>query len=102
MPGRNQVEPWKFHSAGKNPSDSYAVSEGFEGNSFIVATKLRGSHGYLPTIPAFYTGLIASGYGINPGVQIPIARQIDIAPTIARLLGLKKNIEGTPLVGLLK
>jgi predicted AlkP superfamily pyrophosphatase or phosphodiesterase len=72
-------------------------------DQFVIAATLRGMHGYLPNTPSMFTGLLISGSGIRTGIKIPIARQIDIAPTVARLLGLElKEADGVPMVGILK
>jgi predicted AlkP superfamily pyrophosphatase or phosphodiesterase len=85
------------------PVEGYMLSGGFIGDAFVVPANLRGNHGYLPSIPAMHTGLIVSGYRAKKGVQVPLARQIDIAPTIGRLLGVEFNdIDGVPLVGVLE
>ena len=69
---------------------------------FLVASTRHGDHGYLPDSPAMHTGLIAAGAGIAQGLAIPRARQIDIAPTVARLLGFElPQAEGVPMVGML-
>jgi hypothetical protein len=47
------------------------------------------SHGYLPQYPAMYPLLVLAGDGFRKGVRIGHVRQIDIAPTITRLLGLE-------------
>ena len=50
-----------------------------------------------------HTGLVISGAGVLQGLAMPIARQIDIAPTVARLLGFEmKGAEGVPMVGILQ
>ena len=47
-----------------------------------------------------YTGLIAAGAGVRPGIAVPLTRQIDIAPTVARLLvGLLRHPGGRPPPG---
>jgi arylsulfatase A-like enzyme len=85
------------------PVEGYSISGGFRGDAFLVATGSRGSHGYLPTLPAMHTGLVVSGAGVRQGVVLPIARQIDVAPTIARLLGLDMaDVEGVPMAGILE
>lgn len=49
-----------------------------------------------------HTGLVMAGAGIRKGIAMPLARQIDVAPTVARLLGATMNaIEGVPMVGIL-
>lgn len=55
----------------------------------------RHEHGYLPTHPKMFTSLVLSGRGITPGATIGHVRSLDVAPTIARLLGLEmKDVEG--------
>ena len=45
----------------------------------------------------------ASGRGIRSGVRVPIMRQTDVAPTVARLLALDLGeVEGRALVGALQ
>ena len=49
-----------------------------------------------------HTGLILAGAGITRGIGMPLARQIDIAPTVARLLGLTlPHAEGVAMVGVI-
>jgi hypothetical protein len=84
------------------PSLGYSAGNGFEQDEFMVPSWSRAGHGYLPSHPEMYTGLIASGLGIRRGVVMQAARQIDIAPTVARLLGFNlPSAEGLPIVGLL-
>lgn len=48
------------------------------------------------------TGLIAAGAGVQKGLEMPLARQIDIGPTVARLLGITLPLaEGAAMVGIL-
>ena len=83
------------------PVDGYMVTAGFDGDEFVAPTSTRGSHGYLPDQPALHTGLILSGAGVRPGLVIPRARQIDVGPTIARLLGIDLGeTEGAPMLGI--
>jgi len=85
------------------PAEGYYLGEGFDQNAFLVGTTRRGAHGFLPTEPRMFTGLIFSGAGIRPNVPLPSIRQINIAPTIGRLLGFTMpGIEGTPIVGVLE
>ena len=67
------------------------------GDFFRPAT-LQGNHGYLPTKLGLQTGLIAAGRGIKTGVVLDSARLVDIAPTIAELLGVTlKDTDGHPI-----
>ena len=55
----------------------------------VTATSTRGMHGYHPSHPDQLASLLLWGKGIRAGEQIPAGRLIDVAPTIARLLGLE-------------
>lgn len=84
------------------PIDGYTVTAGTEGG-FLVASARRGDHGYLPAMPSMRTGLVLAGAGIARGVVVPMARQIDVAPTAARLLGLRHaDVDGIALEGVLE
>jgi predicted AlkP superfamily pyrophosphatase or phosphodiesterase len=57
-------------------------------------------HGYRPDTPGMETGLIAWGTGIRAGWVLPVTNTIDVAPTIAMILGLElPDADGTPIVG---
>ena len=65
------------------------------GDVVIEEGPLKGSHGYLPDDPKLYATLVAWGAGIKPGAKLPVIDSVDVAPTIARLLGLKMaNVDG--------
>lgn len=49
----------------------------------------RTAQGYLPSRAEMRAALIISGKGIKAGTKIEYARLLDIAPTVARLLGLE-------------
>jgi predicted AlkP superfamily pyrophosphatase or phosphodiesterase len=84
------------------PAEGYYLSDGVQENAFVVATARRGAHGYLPDDPRMHTGLVVAGAGVRAGVPLPLVRQIDIAPTIARLLGFDMpDVEGVALAGVL-
>jgi predicted AlkP superfamily pyrophosphatase or phosphodiesterase len=84
------------------PVEGYMVTDGFVGNDFVAATAARGQHGYLPAERLMHTGLVMAGAGIRKGIAMPLARQIDVAPTVARMLGAAMDaIDGVPMVGIL-
>jgi predicted AlkP superfamily pyrophosphatase or phosphodiesterase len=57
-----------------------------------------GSHGFLNTDPMMRALFIASGASIRRGVKLGIIPNLDVAPTIAALLGLEmKQIDGKVL-----
>jgi hypothetical protein len=62
-----------------------------------------GAHGYDPgRHPEMHGIFVALGRGVPAGARLPRARAIDVAPTVARLLGIAPpaSAEGTPIVGL--
>jgi predicted AlkP superfamily pyrophosphatase or phosphodiesterase len=62
----------------------------------------KGTHGYLPTDPRMRASLIIYGSGARSGAKLPLARMIDLAPSIASLLKLKlPQPEGRPIEELL-
>jgi predicted AlkP superfamily pyrophosphatase or phosphodiesterase len=61
-----------------------------------------GAHGYVSTDPELSAIFIASGRGIKSGVTIDSVNTIDLAPTMARLLGLElKEVDGRVLAEIL-
>jgi predicted AlkP superfamily pyrophosphatase or phosphodiesterase len=61
-----------------------------------------GAHGYVSTDPELQALFIASGRGITPGVTLESLNTTDLAPTMARLLGIElKDVEGRVLTEIL-
>lgn len=61
-----------------------------------------GNHGYIRSMPDMRAIFVAWGAGIRKGSTVPEMRNIDIAPTVARLLGLEmKNVDGRVLTEIL-
>jgi hypothetical protein len=59
-------------------------------------------HGYRPEMPAMATGFILAGPGIRRGAELPFVRQLDVAPTLAALLGVPLEAAlGLPIPGVL-
>jgi predicted AlkP superfamily pyrophosphatase or phosphodiesterase len=70
---------------------------------FAQAHGRAAGHGYRPDTPGMETGFIAFGAGVRPGRVLPVTNTIDVAPTIAMLLGLDlPDAEGAPIVGALE
>jgi predicted AlkP superfamily pyrophosphatase or phosphodiesterase len=70
---------------------------------FIRTAPLKGNHGYLPTKPGLQTGFLIAGRGVKKGVVLDTIRIVDVAPTIAQLLGLEmKDTDGRALKELLQ
>jgi predicted AlkP superfamily pyrophosphatase or phosphodiesterase len=61
-----------------------------------------GTHGYLNSDPQMQAIFIAWGTGIKPGVRLGKISNLDVAPTIAALLGIElTNATGRPLTRIL-
>jgi predicted AlkP superfamily pyrophosphatase or phosphodiesterase len=83
----------------------FVISEQASGKKVtdkLEASAGRVASGYLPSRSEMRGMLIAAGKGIKPKTQIEYARLVDIAPTIARLLGLElKASRGHAISGIL-
>jgi predicted AlkP superfamily pyrophosphatase or phosphodiesterase len=66
----------------------YAFS-GKEGKRFVTEPTEGGTHGYLNTDPRMQAIFIAWGAGIPGGIRLNTISNLDVAPTIAALLGLE-------------
>ena len=83
--------------------EGYAVSGSVTGDTLVTtyeeARTSLGSHGFLAKLPKMNAMCILSGAGIRTGVKLPTVDNTVIAPTIARLLGLKyPDVDGKPLL----
>jgi predicted AlkP superfamily pyrophosphatase or phosphodiesterase len=99
---------------GDNPSmgdlvlaarEGYAFSLEATGDDFVVANPHPGSgaHGFLSTEPRMNAIFVASGAGIKAGARVKAVENIDVAPTMARLLGVPlENASGRVLEGVLR
>jgi predicted AlkP superfamily pyrophosphatase or phosphodiesterase len=62
----------------------------------------KGSHGHDPNLPDLHATFVAWGAGIKPGAKLGEISNLDVAPTIAKLLGLSiPNVEGKVLKAVL-
>jgi predicted AlkP superfamily pyrophosphatase or phosphodiesterase len=102
------IDREKMNSVGGNPDVAFALSAqngGSFGNSFTgeaIRPGQGGTHGSFPDAHEIQTGFVAHGPGINKGGIIPVMNLRDIAPTIAKLLGLPfPSADGTIPAGLL-
>lgn len=68
----------------------YSFTDSRDGEEIVVARPTKGgTHGYLPEHAEMRGTLVISGYGVKPGTILQNTRNIDVAPTIARLLGIE-------------
>ncbi|MCS6861342.1 MAG: alkaline phosphatase family protein, partial [Abditibacteriales bacterium] len=70
-------------------SEGYYFGETWEGPFITKNPGAKGTHGYHPHKPDMDTGLIISGRGVARGKVLERIHLIDIAPTAARLLGVR-------------
>jgi predicted AlkP superfamily pyrophosphatase or phosphodiesterase len=84
-------------------NDGYAFTAAAGGDLVTDAAEGSfGAHGYVSSDPELGAIFIASGRGIKPGVTLDRVNTIDLAPTMARLLGVElKDVDGRVLTEIL-
>jgi predicted AlkP superfamily pyrophosphatase or phosphodiesterase len=76
----------------------YSFAEQITGEAVASAGGLKGTHGHDPQPGYMHATFVAVGTGIKPGVQLGLIQNVDVAPTIARLMGLAmKDVDGRVL-----
>ena len=74
----------------------YGFASGDQGAG--VGPRSGGTHGYFNSDSEMQAIFLASGDGIRPGVRLDHISNLDVAPTIAALLGVEMtNVTGRPL-----
>jgi arylsulfatase A-like enzyme len=72
-------------------AEGYAFSNEARSDDLITHVTLasgnQGHHGFLSTNPRMNAAFIAWGRGIRPGARVGMINNVDVAPTMARLLG---------------
>lgn len=92
------VERKELDSIGADPNAALALAA-VKGISFSAADKGTGSvkaakggtHGYFPDFKEMQTGFIGYGAGFKKGTVIPVMGLQDMAPVVAKLLGISFN-----------
>ncbi|MBM3876643.1 MAG: alkaline phosphatase family protein [Verrucomicrobia bacterium] len=83
-----------------NPKEGYSTSDTTAGE-LIVTPKTeatKGAHNHDPAHPLMRGSFVAWGAGIKRGATLTEINNLDVAPTIARLLGLEmKDVQGRVL-----
>jgi predicted AlkP superfamily pyrophosphatase or phosphodiesterase len=101
---RAELDEWRVDRdavLGVEPTVGY-VLDGRLAPPFAQAHNRAAGHGYRPDRPGMETGLVAWGADVRAGRVLPVTNTIDVAPTIAHLLGLElPDAEGQPIVGVL-
>lgn len=79
--------------------DGYGINAIAVGDDYVITSDTTlGTHGFLSTNPKMNATFIASGAGIRTGQEIGVIENIDVAPTIAKLLGVTlKSADGKPI-----
>ena len=116
-PACKVIVPGQFASLGFPPpggrmadlvlaaADGYAFSGDANGPVIgdVPPGANAGNHGYLSSNPDMRPIFVAWGAGIKSGAKVDGVRSIDVAPTIAGLLGLSmQNIDGRVITAALK
>jgi hypothetical protein len=73
--------PYEFREGGRPQARPGAQGTGW------------GAHGYDPARPEMAAIFYALGRGVAPGTRIERLRAIDVAPTVARLLGIDPPLQ---------
>lgn len=91
-PTQDPRSPDLFLSA----ADGYSFSGSATGEELVSATASpAGAHGYLATHPLMKAGFVMAGAGVRRGVVLEDIRNVDVAPTMATLLGVSmKDTDG--------
>jgi hypothetical protein len=93
----DQYSKWGYPAPARNgrmsdlvlvAAPDYAFDGAIQGEAVTTTASPGGSHGYLNTDPDMNAILVASGAGIRH-VRIGTKPNVDVAPTIARLLELQ-------------
>lgn len=70
--------------------------------TFIEKPERAGSHGHDTSLPNLHATFVAWGAGIKPGSTVGEISNTDVAPTVAKLLGVEMpGVDGKVLTGLL-
>ena len=80
----------------------YVFGNAVRGSRLLVVSPVRAVGGYFESSPGSEVGLVGWGSGLRRGVTIPVMPAIDLAPTLATLLGISLDeTDGRPFVGAL-
>jgi len=84
--------------------EGYTFNDIAAGEDVVTAPdeKTKGAHGYDPNEPRLHATFVAWGAGIEPGSHARTITNTSVAPTIAKVLGLKmENTDGAALESVL-
>ncbi len=97
---RRQADPDAWFGLEAEPG--FAFEDDRAGQALGPARQ-RGTGGYLREDASQRTGFVACGRGVRRGLEVPRMSLLDVAPTLAPLLGVTlERVPGRPLIGLLR
>jgi predicted AlkP superfamily pyrophosphatase or phosphodiesterase len=83
--------------------DDYAFAGAKSGPALTPIPDTRGTHGYASADPDMDAVFVAWGRGVKPGARLERISNLDVAPTIAALLGIPMpTAQGKPAKALLQ
>ena len=80
--------------------EGYSFSDTAVGEILVTpkTDAIKGSHGYDPNEPRMHGSFVAWGAGIKKGAKVSSINNLDVAPTMAALMGLQmKGVDGRVL-----
>jgi hypothetical protein len=92
-PGSNPEAPHLVLTTGPG----YSFDNSVKGDAVADAGGHKGSHGHDPRPDYMHATFVAAGKGIQSGTKLEVIRNVDVAPTIAYLLGLQIDSDGRVL-----
>ena len=75
----------------------YSFANNVAGATIVDAGGSKGTHGHDPRPDYMHATFVAAGAGIKRGAQLEIIKNVDVAPTIAHLLGIGMTSDGRVL-----
>lgn len=84
-PARNAEAPDLVLTTGPG----YSFQDSASGEAVVDAGGYKGTHGHDPRPDYMHATFIAAGAGIKPGTKLDLIHNVDVAPTIAHLLGVQ-------------
>jgi hypothetical protein len=103
LPDQNEQAPDLVLSAKAGYGFSNSASGEDEVTPVVMGRQMVGYHGYLAENPKMNAIFIVSGRGVKRGVKVESPSNVDIAPTVAHLLGQEMTgTDGVVLKEILK
>lgn len=92
-PSKNPEAPHLVLTTGPG----YSFGNNVTGQVIVDAGGNKGSHGHDPRPDYMHAMFVAAGTGIKSGARLKVINNVDVAPTIAQLLGIEMKVDGQVL-----